>query len=132
MFSQPEIKRLLEPYIVVQLYTDRVPNEFYAPEVRAHFAKGLRRQIDDAEIANAGFLRRVFGSIQLPLYVILEPRPDSERIDVIGIYDEGLINNVNAFASFLRTPQESAVIAAQPSGNEIGLPMVRVSDRGQQ
>ncbi len=111
MFSQPEIKRLFEAYIFVQLYTDRVPNEFYAPELRARFAKSLRRQIDDAEVANAGFLRKVFGSIQLPLYVILEPRLDSERIDIIGIYDEGLINNVNAFASFLRKPEGDTVAA---------------------
>lgn len=128
MFSQPEIKRLFEPYTFVQLYTDRVPNEFYAPEVRARFGKSLSRQIDDAEVANAGFLRKVFGSIQLPLYVILEPRLDSERIDVIGIYDEGLINNVNAFASFLRKPEGDSAVAGSANGSQAGSRLGRLVD----
>jgi len=114
VFSQPEIKKLFEPYLFVQLYTDRVPNEFYAPGVRSKFAGSLSRQIDDAEVANAGFLQKVFGTIQLPLYAILEPRADDDRIDVVAIYNEGVINNVNAFADFLRKPQEGPALAARP------------------
>jgi hypothetical protein len=114
VFSQPEIKKLFEPYLFVQLYTDRVPNEFYAPALRAKFGGSLSRQIEDAEVANAGFIQKVFGTIQLPLYAILEPSADDDRIDVIAIYNEGVINNVNAFADFLRQPQEaSAVVQAR-------------------
>lgn len=113
MFSQPEIKRLFEPYVFVQLYTDRVPTEFYAPAVRAKFGGSLSRPIEDAEVANAGFLRKVFGTIQLPLYAILEPRADDDHIDVVAIYNEGVINNVNAFADFLRLPGEKVALAAR-------------------
>lgn len=101
MFSQTEIKKLFEPYIFVAFYTDRVPNEFYAPELRSKF-QDLSRPMADAD-ANLEFLRRAFGTIQLPLYVVLEPRLD-EKVEVVGIYSEGLINNVSQFAEFLRNP----------------------------
>ena len=34
---------------LVQIYTDRVPNEFYSPEDRAKFGSSTDRQEDDAE-----------------------------------------------------------------------------------
>ena len=106
MFSQAEIKKLFEPYTFIAFYTDRVPNEFYAPALRNNF-KDLSRQRTDAE-TNLEFLRRAFGTIQLPLYVVLEPRTDG-KVDVVGVYAEGLINNVSQFAEFLRNPKGGAI-----------------------
>ncbi len=103
MFSRPDIKPLFQPYLFVQLYTDIVPDEFYAPEVRAKFGSSVERQEADAKDVNFEFLRKVFNNAQLPLYVILEPRLE-DQVDVIAVYSEGLINNVNQFAEFLRNP----------------------------
>lgn len=117
MFSQPDIRVLFEPYIFVQLYTDRVPDEFYAPAVRAKFAGGLGRQMDDAVFGNQGFLEKRFGTIELPLYVVLEPRVDDDRIDVVGFY-QGLITNTTAFADFLRRSQAETAVAGLPPVSE--------------
>jgi hypothetical protein len=110
VFSQPDIRPLFEPYLFVQLYTDRVPDEFYAPAVRAKFRGSLDRQIDDAVLGNQGFLEKVFETIELPLYVIIEPRVDDDRIDVIAFY-QGLITNTTAFADFLRQSQPETAVA---------------------
>ena len=45
----------------------------------------------------------VFGSEQLPLYVILKPKSD-DTIEVVGIYSEGKINDVEGFKKFLADP----------------------------
>jgi thiol-disulfide isomerase/thioredoxin len=94
----------------VQLYTDRVPNEFYAPAVRAKFGNSLSRQMDDAEIGNQGFLNKVFGTIELPFYIVLEPRLEDDRVDVVGTY-QGLIGDPMAFADFLRHSAEEPAVA---------------------
>jgi hypothetical protein len=102
VFSKPEIKKLFAPYELVQLYTDIVPNEFYSPEDRAQMGNSTARQKEDAEV-NVEFQRSVFNDSRLPLYAILEPRPDN-TIRIIGVYDEGRINNESAFARFLSDP----------------------------
>jgi thiol:disulfide interchange protein DsbD len=103
VFSKPEIKRLFQPYELVQLYTDYVPNEFYPPEERARFGSDLSRQRADAVDVNLPFQQAVFNTSQLPLYVILEPRLDN-TILAVGVYNEGRIMNEGAFAQFLRSP----------------------------
>ena len=50
------------------------------------------------------FQRATFNTEQLPLYVILEPQLDGQ-VQVIGVYDEGRINNEAAFADFLKNPE---------------------------
>ena len=112
MFSQPEIKKLFEPYAVVQMYTDRVPNEFYSGELQSKFGKSLARQIDDA-MTNNEFLKKKFGTIELPFYVILEPRKDGDKLDVVGTF-QGLIRNQPDFAQFLRKPGGEMVGAVGP------------------
>ena len=87
MFSKPEIKQLLDQYVVVQLFTDKVPPKIQQPATSAE--------------ENRDLLIERFQSAQLPLYVILNA--DDEEI---ARYDEGKINNVDAFAAFLRKPLE--------------------------
>lgn len=112
MFSKPEFKELLGAYNLVQLYTDQVPNEFYAPPVRDRFGNDLVRQKEDA-LTNQWFQLTAFSNEQLPLYVILEPLADG-KVEVVGIYDEAKINNERGFAEFLRKPlSEGGVKTAQ-------------------
>jgi thiol:disulfide interchange protein DsbD len=107
VFSKGEIRKLFQPYALVQLYTDAVPVEFYAPEDQAKIRSGgdSGRQVNDAEVVNAGFQKKVFNDAKLPLYAILEPLP-SGKVRVVGVYTEGLINDEAAFAEFLRKPQK--------------------------
>ncbi|MBI3409171.1 MAG: hypothetical protein HY040_12560 [Planctomycetes bacterium] len=98
VFPKPEIQKLLEDYIIVKLYTDKVPDQFYASGEKVD----LERQLADADV-NSAFQSKVFNTKQLPLYVILEPQA-GDAIQVVGVYPEGRINDVNAFAQFLRDP----------------------------
>src|SRR5262249_35257296 len=98
VFTKDEIKQLFKKYRLVQLYTDTVPPEYYPKPPTLD-----RREADAA--ANLWFQRKAFGTEQLPLYVILEPQTNG-KIDVVGRYDEGKINNVEAFTEFLRKPLE--------------------------
>jgi hypothetical protein len=88
VFSRPEIKELLDAYVIVQLYTDTVPPKIRQPATTAE--------------ENRDLLYNRFGSAQLPLYVIL--KPDGKEGVEISRYSEGKINNVEAFADFLRQP----------------------------
>lgn len=88
MFSRPEIRELLDKYVIVQLYTDKVPPKIKPPATTAE--------------ENTELLYNRFGSAQLPLYVIL--RPDGKDGTEVARYEEGKINNVEAFAEFLRKP----------------------------
>jgi thiol:disulfide interchange protein DsbD len=100
VFSKPGVQRLFEPYTVVKLYTDTVPERYYSPEIKATLAKS-DRQVVDAKHVNGTFQSRVFSTRQLPLYVILEPQTDGQLL-VTGVYEEGLINNESRFMEFLR------------------------------
>ncbi|HMC65446.1 MAG TPA: hypothetical protein VKI65_10950 [Gemmataceae bacterium] len=102
MFSKSEFKDLFREYNLVQLYTDVVPNELYPPEIRAKLGGDTVRQKADAGV-NRWFQTAAFGTEQLPLYVILEPLPNG-KIDIVGKYDEGKINDEGAFAQFLKKP----------------------------
>ena len=94
VFPKPDVKLLLERYTLVQMYTDEVPASMYAGVV----SDALRN--DEAK-ANLKFQREVFGTEQLPLYAILEPQLTG-GVRVVGIYDEGKINDVPRFVEFLR------------------------------
>jgi thiol:disulfide interchange protein DsbD len=104
VFTKPNIGKLFEPYIVVKMYCDGVPAKYYSPEIRAELQKDDSRATIDAEKVNAAFQGKFFGTKQLPLYVIIEPQRDA-TIRVIDVYPEGLINNVPAFAEFLKGPK---------------------------
>lgn len=102
MFSKDDIKKLFNPFELVQLYCDDVPDRFYSPQLRAEFGASRARQRMDAEV-NADFQVEVFKTAQRPLYVILEPRLDGS-IRAVARYDEGKINSIASFAQFLKEP----------------------------
>ncbi len=102
VFPKPDVKDLLQRYRLARLYTDKVPDEYYSGAVRGQFGSSTSRQREDAA-ANLAFQRAAFGTEQLPLYVILEPKADG-TIAVLGRYDEGKINSEAAFTDFLRKP----------------------------
>jgi thiol:disulfide interchange protein DsbD len=102
VFTKSQISKLFDEYIVVKLFTDTVPPDYYAPELRAELAKN-KRSVYDAKDVNLAFQTKVFDTEQLPLYVILEPQLDA-TIRIVAVYDEGRINNEVIFAEFLRNP----------------------------
>jgi thiol:disulfide interchange protein DsbD len=101
VFTKPEISRLFAPYLLVKLYTDSVPLDYYAADVRSA-PDAIGRSKEDAKL-NSSFSNQAFGSIQLPLYVIIEPKLDG-TIRTLGIYREARINDETAFAEFLKNP----------------------------
>ena len=96
VFPLPAVSEQLRKYAIVKLYTDEVPSYFYTTTP----AKELRQA--EAK-ANQDFQSSRFGTLQLPLYVILDPQADG-RVVVKGVYDEGKINNVPRFVEFLTAP----------------------------
>jgi thiol:disulfide interchange protein DsbD len=115
VFTKSDIRNLFNRYKLVRLYTDKVPDEFYAPQLRGAFGSSTVRQKGDAE-TNEWFQKTAFNDIKLPLYVILEPRPDG-KVEVVGKYDAGKINSDSEFAEFLKAPFESAATGtAQVTG----------------
>lgn len=103
VFPKPNISELLHSYRVVKIYTDTMPANYYSGELRASFGRSTDRQEADAAV-NEAFQAKIFGTTQLPLYVVVEPREDG-KVHVLGVYPEGRINNVAAFADFLRDPK---------------------------
>jgi thiol:disulfide interchange protein len=98
IFPRPEIDELLRMYVLVQMYTDEVPLEFYSTP------RSLAEREDEARIANQEFQRASTGGDErLPLYMILEPLPNG-RTRVLDVYEESKINDPAAFAAFLRKP----------------------------
>ena len=106
IFPQPSIKKLLAKYDLVKLYTDRVPNEFYAPEKLAQFGNSVTQQVNDA-LKNLGISKRTFNTEQLPLYAVLKPKADGS-FEILGVYDEGKISSAARFAQFLSQPLDQA------------------------
>ena len=96
VFPQPAVRKLMSQYTLVSLYTDEVPAAFYSGPVER-----LARKYEAS--ANLAFQQALFGTQQLPLYVILEPQV-SGAVRVVGVYDEGKINDVAAFTAFLAGP----------------------------
>jgi thiol:disulfide interchange protein len=107
VFPMPTIKELLRRFELVQLYTDKVPDKFYPPEVQATFGSGAGRQREDAQ-KNLEFQKKTFDTEELPLYVVLEPL-ENGTFKELGHYG-GRIYNQSNFAQFLQT-----ALAANPS-----------------
>jgi thiol:disulfide interchange protein DsbD len=110
VFSKPEFQELFKTYKLVQLYTDQIPDRYYAPALRDKFGGDTRRQDTDGA-ANADFQKAAFGDAKLPLYVILEPQADG-KVKIVDVYDEGKINDEKAFSEFLKRPND-------PVGSEL-------------
>jgi thiol:disulfide interchange protein len=96
VFTKPEVRALMQRYRLVQLYTDTVPEALYVAA-----PNGDKRETDGD--ANRRFEETYFGTLQLPLYVIMKPEPGG-KATVLGVYAEGKINRVDLFVDFLRKP----------------------------
>src|SRR5581483_10510036 len=100
VFPQPAVKAELEKFERVRLYTDWLPANLYAADPGDRERKMEGRANDD-------FKRDLFGTQQLPLYVVLQPQV-SGGVKVLGVYPEGKINDPAAFVKFLKEGQEKA------------------------
>jgi len=100
VFPQPAVREELQQFEKVQLYTDEVPASLYTTDP----GKTVRQ----AEAsANRDFQIEIFKDSRLPLYAVLMPLPDG-KVKVIGVYDEGKINDPARFAAFLKDALEKA------------------------
>jgi thiol:disulfide interchange protein DsbD len=89
VFPRQSIKDLFSQYVLVQLYTDRLPKAL----------EGISQTSADQ---NKEIERKQFGTLQLPLYGIVRPLEDG-TYKVVDSYKEGKINDVKAFEDFLRS-----------------------------
>ncbi|MSR29934.1 MAG: hypothetical protein EXR99_00370 [Gemmataceae bacterium] len=103
VFPLQGVQELLKKYLLVQLYTDRVPDKFYSAEERESFRGSVTRQREDAD-KNLKFQKDNFDTEQLPLYVIVRPDASPKGFVELSRYEEGKINDVSAFERFLRQP----------------------------
>ena len=94
VFPRPEVHDLLREYERVQLYTDEVPEELYTSDP-GYRARRLEAMANDEFKA----ARDVFGTKQLPLYVVLVPQGGKFQAVV---YPEGAINKPGEFVEFLK------------------------------
>jgi thiol:disulfide interchange protein len=97
VFPRPAVKEVMKEFLLVQMYTDTIPPEFYE-------APPDNEQRDRDAIANLEFQKKAFGTEQLPLYVLLRPEPGVKggAVKIIAIYDEGKINSEASFVEFLK------------------------------
>jgi thiol:disulfide interchange protein DsbD len=100
VFPTTNIRDLLDKYERVQLYTDWLPAELYSADPGEPARKTEGR-------ANRKFKIDAFGTDQLPLYAILLPAADG-KVKVLGVYDEGKINQPDRFAAWLNEGLEKA------------------------
>jgi len=59
-----------------------MPLEHYSPAIRDSLDDTSARLTQDA-LVNQRFVKKAFGTFQLPLYVVLEPLPD-DKIRIVG------------------------------------------------
>lgn len=95
VFPKPDVKDLFKQYVRVQLYADTVPEKYYKQ------APDEAKREEHAEV-NQKFLKSVFKTEQLPLYVIVKPVDGG--FEVVSTYDEGKITKLDAFIDFLKKP----------------------------
>ena len=77
-------------------------------DVQPHYFPGLDRVdlVIDHHPEQHGY-NAVFKDIALPLYAVLMPQADG-KVKVLGVYDEGKINDPAKFAAFLKDALEKA------------------------
>jgi hypothetical protein len=97
VFREWAVQSGLRRYVLVKLYLDFVPAEYY----RQPPTQQDQRQ--DAA-ANMEFEKQHFHTAQEPLYVVLQPRRNG-GVELVGSYDEGRITDAARFARFLRDPR---------------------------
>jgi thiol:disulfide interchange protein DsbD len=95
-FRRPEVKKLLDQFVVVQLYNDTVPKP------------GLSSEEADKEAQrNADWQQNTFGESSTPLYVIFRPDPgaleeDGKLKGQVVARTKGYISDVPAFEAMLK------------------------------
>src|SRR6266542_1320395 len=119
VFTRPEVRQRLSRFELVQLYTDRIPNEMYPPEVRKKFGVDTEKQEKDAR-PNRELMAKLQGKAAR-LYVFVEPTGDSYK--EVARSDKGLIiskeaNDVAGFVAFLDKGLETsrAPLPVPPDG----------------
>jgi hypothetical protein len=95
-FREPPVQLALRQYVLVKLYVDYVPEEFYQQKP----SQQERRR--DGE-ANGQFEAQHFHTLQEPMYVVLEPKRNAPFV-IIGRYEVGLLTDPWQFVRFLRAP----------------------------
>ncbi|MCI0380769.1 MAG: thioredoxin family protein [Gemmataceae bacterium] len=112
VFPRQDVHAELKKYVLVQLYTDTVPDPSLAPGEAKRLAERY-----------AEWCKTLTQGVALPTYVILEPT-DSKPFDENGnptgkVRDTrtGQVFNVPDFLQFLRRPLQSQVAQAQPAGS---------------
>jgi thiol:disulfide interchange protein DsbD len=95
VFPLREVQDAFREYERVQLYTDEVPEELYSSDPGFKTRKREAMANDDFK-----FDKRVFGTQQLPLYVVLVPQA-SGKLKAL-VYPEGAINKPGEFVAFLK------------------------------
>jgi thiol:disulfide interchange protein DsbD len=101
IFPMPSVRVELDKFERVQLYTDEVPEAAYASDP-GHLERVLEAR------ANDKFKLDVFKDGRLPLYAVFVPRVSDSKLELLGVYPEGKINDPSAFVKFLKEMQEKA------------------------
>jgi thiol:disulfide interchange protein len=104
VFIQPQVRDLFKKYQLVQMFTDEVPAEYYSRGAPADLREAIAK-------ANLEF-QRGFKNEQLPLYVILEPQANG-KVNVVEMYSEAKINQVDKFVEFLQRPLAPSMATAR-------------------
>jgi hypothetical protein len=111
VFPLPAVRQELAKYVRVRLYTDSVLNPALSSEEAEAQAK-----------RNQNWEERTFGTISLPLYVILDPAADQPFQDdklkgtELGRFG-GLILDKNGFVEFLKGPRNTQPVARREAGD---------------
>ena len=97
VFPERAVKAGLSRYVLVKLYIDYVPAEYYQrqPTEQSRREDGL---------ANMEFEKQYFNTSQEPLYVVLQPTGHAS-FGLVGTYEGGLITDSGKFVSFLHNPR---------------------------
>jgi hypothetical protein len=96
-FRERAVKAGLSRYVLVKLYTDYVPAEYYQQEP----AEQSRREDG---LANLEFEKQYFNTSQEPLYVVLQPKGRTS-FGLVGAYEGELITDPGKFVRFLHNPR---------------------------
>jgi thiol:disulfide interchange protein DsbD len=99
VFKRSEVQKAFAQYLNVEMFTDNVPLELFAPALRAELTKDKSRTTEYSDL-NGAFQQRVFGEITLPYYALLEPQADG-RVLVVDVYGNGKVNDEADFIRFV-------------------------------
>ena len=100
VFTLPSVLAEFKRYEKVQLFTDFLADNRYIIDP-GETARNLEGDL------NNDFKTAAFETAQLPLYVVVVPTTDG-KVKVLGVYNEGKINDPARFVKFLRDAAEQA------------------------